>query len=174
MKGLWTTSEMKSKLQVLPMRHANKTRLSMADRWPRRQTFDGHRQPLTAAAAAADTALAIVGSLGIVGGTLFAALYVLERQSKEVLLRKIERLGATIKERDQQLLEVAREVDRAKEYAKENEMFRARYTDATRDILKLERALELKDGQLESFMVVAQRQIAYLESQVRSLQNVQE
>ncbi|GLC35215.1 hypothetical protein PLESTB_000566500 [Pleodorina starrii] len=133
----------------------------------------GRRVALTAGAAA-DTALAIVGSLGIVGGTLFAALYVLERQSKEGLQRKIEQLQETIRERDQQLRNAAEQLDRAKEYGRENDMFRTRYADASRDILKLERALELKDGQLESFMVVAQRQIAYLESQVRELQKAGE
>ncbi|KAG2499576.1 hypothetical protein HYH03_002519 [Edaphochlamys debaryana] len=115
-------------------------------------------------------ALAIVGSLGIVGGTLFAALYVIEKQSKEPLNRQIERLKETIREKDQELKSARADVVKAQELAKENDLYRKRYEDASRDILKLERALELRDGQLESFMNVAQRQIAYLESQVRDLQ----
>ncbi len=43
-----------------------------------------------AVADAATGALAITGSLGIVAGTLFAALYLLEKQGKEALERKIE------------------------------------------------------------------------------------
>ncbi|KAG2432498.1 hypothetical protein HXX76_008843 [Chlamydomonas incerta] len=122
--------------------------------------------------AAASGALAIVGSLGIVGGTLFAALFVLEKQSKEALVRKISQLEAAVKDKERELAAVRAEVDVAKERTKENEMYRGRYGEATRDILKLERALELRDGQLESFMVVAQRQIAFLESQIKELQKM--
>ncbi|KAG2454061.1 hypothetical protein HYH02_001102 [Chlamydomonas schloesseri] len=117
-------------------------------------------------------ALAIVGSLGIVAGTLFAALLVLEKQSKEALVRKIGQLEGALKDKERELAAVRAQVDSAQERTKENEMYRTRYADATRDILKLERALELKDGQLESFMVVAQRQIAFLESQIKELQRV--
>lgn len=117
--------------------------------------------------------MAITGSLGIVAGTLFAALYLLEKQGKEALERKIERLEGTIREKDKLLDNAAEEVQEAKEYAKENDMYRTRYADATKDILKLERALELRDGQLESFMAVAQRQIAYLESEIKALQRME-
>ncbi|PNH10308.1 hypothetical protein TSOC_002960 [Tetrabaena socialis] len=131
------------------------------------------RRRVQRAAVGSDVAvgtLAITGSLGIVGGTLAAALYVLERLKTEELGRKITRLQSELVDKGKEVAAAGREVAKAKEYTSENEMYRTRYAECTRDILKLERALELRDGQLESFMCIAQRQIAYLESQVRELQ----
>ncbi|KXZ56361.1 hypothetical protein GPECTOR_1g32 [Gonium pectorale] len=63
---------------------------------------------------------------------------------QEPLQRKITQLQDTIRERDAQLVAAGKEVEKAKQ-----------------------------DGQLETFMVVAQRQIAYLEGQVRDLQKAE-
>ncbi|GFR45251.1 hypothetical protein Agub_g6357 [Astrephomene gubernaculifera] len=154
---------------ILSTSHSPQARVSSLA-YARRVSERRRTKTRTAAADPSSGALAIAGSLGIVGGTALAALYVLERQSREELQRKLVRLEQALQEREQQIATQQEEVKRAQEYARENDMFRTRYADAARDIFKLEKALELKDGQLETFMVVAQRQIAQLEQQVRRLQ----
>jgi hypothetical protein len=53
--------------------------------------------------------------------------------------------------------------------AEQAEFYKRRLDEASREQLKLEKALEMKDGQLESFMVVAQRQIKMLEDRCQEL-----
>lgn len=60
-------------------------------------------------------ALAVVGSGGIVAATLFSSLWILEKQAVEALEKKVERLNATIKEKDAEVEAASREVAAAKE-----------------------------------------------------------
>lgn len=131
-------------------------------------------------------ALAVIGSLGIVGGTLFASLWIIEKQSVAAIAKKVERLEARLAESKAELVAAEQKMVKAQEvscrcvrpavgsaavpavrqakaatpptpsplpaaphracmqYAKENDLYRARYADAARDNLKLERALEMK------------------------------
>ncbi|MEW5298032.1 MAG: hypothetical protein WDW38_003681 [Sanguina aurantia] len=52
------------------------------------------------------------------------------------------------------------------------ELYKRRYKESEKELFKLERGLELKDGQLESFMNLAQRQIKMLEGRIKDLQKV--
>lgn len=117
-------------------------------------------------------ALAVIGSAGIIGGTAFASLWILEKQAVEALNRKVEMLKSTIADKDELLRKAQGDVEKAQEDARENDLYRKRYEDSARDNLKLERALEMKDGQLETFMAVARRQIKYLEDEVKRVKDL--
>lgn len=52
------------------------------------------------------------------------------------------------------------------------EVYKRRSKEQAKEVFKLEKALEIKDSQIESFMVVAQRQIKLLEGRVKELQQM--
>ena len=60
-------------------------------------------------------ALAVIGSAGIVGGTAFASLWILEKQAVEALNRKIETLKATIADKEELLRKAQGDVEKAQE-----------------------------------------------------------
>jgi chromosome segregation ATPase len=116
--------------------------------------------------------LQLAGALGVAASGLLAALYSLER-------RRCAALGAECTSLRSQLAAAAAEMDamrsnlEAERRARNDaESFRPRLDAATRDVLKLERALEIKDGQLDTFVNTARRQIRALEDDIRALQGM--
>eukprot|EP00195_Chlamydomonas_chlamydogama_P001868 CAMPEP_0202923868 /NCGR_PEP_ID=MMETSP1392-20130828/78673_1 /ASSEMBLY_ACC=CAM_ASM_000868 /TAXON_ID=225041 /ORGANISM="Chlamydomonas chlamydogama, Strain SAG 11-48b" /LENGTH=163 /DNA_ID=CAMNT_0049617567 /DNA_START=148 /DNA_END=639 /DNA_ORIENTATION=+ len=114
--------------------------------------------------------LAAAGTLGYIAGTLMFALYFVEKSTRGSMESELQLAKSKLDDQESRIKQLQADLDKESRNARDVEMYKRRIEEYTKDILKLERALEMKDGQLETFMVVAQRQIKYLEEQLKELQ----
>ncbi|KIZ03593.1 hypothetical protein MNEG_4367 [Monoraphidium neglectum] len=112
------------------------------------------------------------GVVGIALGAVFLALWNLERQSAARGAAEAAALRAEVAARDEELGRLRAELQAERKKREEAEGLEARLSSASKDIMKLEKALEIKDGQLDVFLATARRQIKALEEDVRQLQQM--
>ena len=127
----------------------------------------------TAAAAAASSSGELAQFGGAVGGAcglVAAALWSLERGAAARAAAALEAAREELKRRDGDIAALRAELAAAKAAEEEAEFLRRRLDEATKSVFKLEKALEIKDGQLDTFINTARRQIRALEDDVRALQ----
>ncbi|KAJ9530105.1 hypothetical protein QJQ45_023383 [Haematococcus lacustris] len=93
----------------------------------------------------------------------------LQRGRADRAEKETELLKSQLSDRQDELSRLRGELAKQAAASEQLSFLQHRLDQAAKEQLKLERALELKDGQLESFMVVAQRQIKMLEERCKVL-----
>jgi len=100
-------------------------------------------------------------------GTIAMSLFFVEKRSKGSLEAEVDLVKGQLRERDAELKALRQQLEQEQKRSADLEFYKKKLDEAGREQLKLERALEMKDGQMESFMSVATRQIKMLEGVVK-------
>eukprot|EP00882_Tetradesmus_deserticola_P025145 GHRQ01027604.1.p1 GENE.GHRQ01027604.1~~GHRQ01027604.1.p1 ORF type:complete len:191 (+),score=56.59 GHRQ01027604.1:411-983(+) len=111
-----------------------------------------------------------VGVLGIGAAGLFVALWNTEKSAKAGVEQDLQQTKEQVAALQQELEKAQQQLEEERQARKEAESWRRRLDAAEKELFKLERGLEMKDGQLATFMTTAHRQIKSLEDTVKELQ----
>eukprot|EP00878_Enallax_costatus_P014728 GHUV01015411.1.p1 GENE.GHUV01015411.1~~GHUV01015411.1.p1 ORF type:complete len:198 (+),score=46.63 GHUV01015411.1:436-1029(+) len=114
----------------------------------------------------------LLAILGIAFGGVFVALWNIEKQSKMNIEQELVALKDQVTAAQQQLQELQQQLAAEQQARKEAVSWKPRLDDAQTELFKLEKALEMKDAQLATFMTTAHRQIRSLEDNVKELQKM--
>ncbi|GBF95327.1 hypothetical protein Rsub_07755 [Raphidocelis subcapitata] len=125
-----------------------------------------------AAAGAGQDLLQLGGVLGIAFGGGFAALWRLSAADAAAAQAAASGARAEVAARDEEIARLEAELEAERKARQEAESLAPRLSEASKNIMKLEKALEIKDGQLDVFLSTARRQIKALEDDIRALQQL--
>lgn len=119
-----------------------------------------------------DVVISGAAILGWVGCTICYSLWSWEQQIRKALEVELALERSKLDDERANLAKIQVELERERKASKDAEMYKRRLGESSKEVMKLEKSLEIKDGQQEAFMVVAHRQIKYLEESLKEARKV--
>lgn len=135
---------------------------------PQRVRVASRPSLLTCRQSGAETGLLLLATpLAAIAAAISIGLWTVEKQTKARVEADLQTAQGQLDQEKDVVRQLQRELQKERQARKELESLQSKLEDSGKEILKLERALEMKDGQVSAFMTVARRQIKLLEDKLK-------